>query len=275
MTDGTSMDLGGGGSTSFQYPNGVGTTGRARILDFRTEQQTHYEDGNGYKKGDPKTFPDGKPMTKVVVELQTQYRNSEGLKVARPAGTDDGKRSVHLQAHKSPDTTSSMAAVMAATTPIFGKGRIRVGDDMELIGLGEVKTAGGQLARKHTANYWAAEAGVDLAPAAPVVPTPAPAAVIPAVPAPAPTPAAVPAPPSAPATAVADPLLANLTPAQLAVLGQQAAPAVPPPPAVPAPPAAVPPPPAVKVTPDGFTLDALVGNGWSREQALAAYPMLG
>lgn len=309
------MDLGGGGSASFQFPNGLGTTGRATILDFRTEQQTEYSDGpqgSGIKKGDLKFFPDGKPMPKIVIDLQTQYRNGEGLKAPVAPGTDDGRRTIHLQGHKAPDTTSSLqavtkAALAAGCVGSRGKGAIRIGDDLELIGVGEVKTSSGQLAKKHEANYWMNTPSMDLAPApaavhvpqppspyaeqaaamvaagwpntpapaavpappAPVVPTPAPAASPPPPPSPV---AATVAPAGAPAT-VADPLLANLTPAQLAVLGQQAAPAVPPPPAVPAPPVAVPPPPAV--TPEGFTLEQLVAGGWTREAALAQYPMLG
>ena len=158
---------------------------------------------------------------------------------------------------------------MAAATASVGKASISIGGELTLIMTGEVKSHTGQLAKAYNARYGAPSA--DLA-----GPTPAPVAAIPAAPAPAPAPVAVPAAPSVPATAAADPLLANLTPAQLAILGQ-AAPAVPAPPvAVPAPPVAVPPPPAaVKVTPEGYTLDALVAGGWTREAALAAYPMLG
>ncbi len=257
MSDGQSIDLGGGGgSASFQFPDGQGTTGRSRIIEFREEQQTHFSDGppgSGIKQGDLKFFPDGKPMTKIVVDLQTPYRNSEGLKAALPPGTDDGRRAVHLQAHKSPDNTSSMqavtkAAVAAGCLGSRGKGAIRIGDDMELIGLGEVKTSSGQLAKKHGANYWMNTPSLDLAPAAV-------------------------------ASGALDPMMPHITdPAQRTALNlPPLAAAVPPPPAaVPAPPVVVPPPPpAVKTTPEGLTLEQLVGGGWTREQAIAAYPVLG
>jgi hypothetical protein len=258
------MDLSGGGSSAFQFKNpGDSVTGR--ITEFSTVPQTHFD---GPQKGEPRTFPDGKPMTMIQVELQTELRGSEGLKEAVTAGADDGSRTVWLKANKAPDTTSTMQAVIAAATAAVGKGQIHIGGTLTLTLSGEVKSHTGQLAKAYTARYAAPSADLTPAPA-PVVPTPAPAAAVPAVPAPATSPAAVPAPPVAPATAVADPLLANLTPAQLAVLGQPA------PVAIPAPPVAVPPPPvAVKTTPEGLTLEQLVAGGWTAEQAVQVYPML-
>lgn len=271
MSDGNTMDLGGGGSASYQFVN-AGDSVTGRILDFTTVPQTHYD---GPQKGEPRFFPDGKPMTMVQVELQTALRNSEGLKDAVPAGTDDGKRTVWLKANKSPDTTSTMQAVVAAAHAAVGKASISIGGELTLILVGEIKSHTGQLAKKYSARYAAPSADLSGAPVPTVPAVAAPAAPMPTPPAsPAAAPMAPPAPPAvAPNVVVADPLLANLTPAQLAVLGQPAPAAVP---APPAPPVAVPAPPAApKTTPEGFTLDALVAGGWTREQALATYPMLG
>lgn len=53
------------------------------------------------------------------------------------------------------------------------------------------------------------------------------------------------------------------------------APPPPPPPAAAAPPPPPPPPPAaVATTPEGYTLDGLIAGGWTREQAIASYPVL-
>ena len=265
MSDGSTMDLGGGTGSSYQFVN-AGDSVTGRISEFSSVPQTHYE---GDKRGEPRFFSDGKPMTMVHVELQTALRNGEGLKEAIPAGSDDGMRSVFLKANKKPDTTSTMNAVILAATAAVGKGSISIGGTLTLTMTGEVKSHTGQLAKAYTARYVAPS--VDLGAAA--VPTPAPVAATPA-----PT-ATVPAAPVPAPAGVLDPMMPHITdPKQRTALNLPPLPgAVPPPPvAVPAPPVAVPPPPpaAVKTTPEGLTLEQLVGGGWTREQAIAAYPVL-
>ncbi len=251
-----SIDLGGGTGASFQFDKaGASVTGR--IVEFKTIPQTEYE---GPNKGEPKFFPDGKPKTMIQVDLQTAFRNGEGLKEPVPAGSDDGMRTVFLNARKKPDTTSTMASVIAATTAAVGKASLTIGGELTL-----TMTGGGPapLAKHYSARYVAPS--TDLAPVGPTTPAAIPTPPVAATTTPVPA-----APVAAPATAL-DPMMPHITdPAQRTALNLPPLGA-----AVPPPPVAVPPPPpAVKTTPEGLTLEQLVGGGWTREQAIAAYPVL-
>lgn len=120
---------------------------------------------------------------------------------------------------------------------------IEVGDDLFVTITGFTPVAGKNPMNDYSADFTKG-AGVFAAPADPAPPAP------PAAPAP-PPPAPVPAPP----VAVAPPPPAPV-------------------PAPPAPPAPAPPP-AAPATPEGYTLASLVAAGWSAEQAVATYPILG
>ena len=79
MTD----DLLAGGGASASFPT-IGTTVRGRVLAAEAQQQKDID------TGEPKCWPDGKPMMQLVITVQTDERDAS-------IDGDDGQRRIYAR----------------------------------------------------------------------------------------------------------------------------------------------------------------------------------